>query len=78
MGESEEIKATLSDLKIELWLRKRNSDKIVWETKSGDKLSIREMSDTHLVNAIRCLEDVYDRLDLMDCIAEIEDAGDRI
>lgn len=48
--------ATYSDLKLELWLRQRNADNILWETKNGDKLSIRKMSDAHLVNAIKCLE----------------------
>ena len=48
--------ATYSDLELELWLRQRNTDNILWETKNGDKISIRKMSDTHLVNAIKFLE----------------------
>ena len=48
--------ATYSDLKLELWLRQREADNILWETKSGDKLSIRKMSDSHLINAIKFLE----------------------
>jgi len=48
--------ATYSDLKLELWLRQRNADNILWETKNGDKISIRKMGDTHLINAINYLE----------------------
>ena len=48
--------ATYSDLELEFWLRQRNTDNILWETKNGDKISIRKMSDTHLVNAIKFLE----------------------
>lgn len=48
--------ATYSDLKLELWLRQREADNILWETKNGDKLSIRKMSDSHLTNAINFLE----------------------
>ena len=48
--------ATYSDLKLEFWLRQREADNILWKTKNGDKLSIRKMSDAHLINAINCLE----------------------
>ena len=48
--------ATYSDLKLELWLRQREADNILWETKNDDKLSIRKMSDSHLINTIRFLE----------------------
>ena len=50
------MKATLKDLSLELWFRQRNADNILWETKNGDKLSIRQMSDEHLVNAINMIE----------------------
>lgn len=48
--------ATLNDLKKELWLRERESDNIIWTTKNGDKISIRRMSNSHLINAVAVLE----------------------
>ena len=49
------MNATLEDLLIEQWLRRRNTGELKWETKNGDKLSIKNMSDAHLANAIKCL-----------------------
>jgi len=63
--------ATYSDLKLELWLRQREADNILWETKNGDKLSIRKMSTSHLVNAINYLERLSDKIDEME--AEIDE-----
>lgn len=51
-------KANLSDLELELWLRNRNSDSIYWETKNGDKIPIKEMSNNHLVNIINILNNL--------------------
>ena len=48
--------ATLQDLKLELWLRQRNADNILWETKYGYKIPIRKMSDAHLSNTINLLK----------------------
>lgn len=47
--------ATLQDLEMEMWLRKRNSGQIIWTTKSGEEIPINQMSDTHLYNAINML-----------------------
>ncbi len=44
--------ATLSDLLLEKWFRDRESEKIVWETKNGDKIRIKRISDSHLINII--------------------------
>lgn len=47
--------ATLEDLERELWLRVRESGELVWITKDGNVIPIKEMSNTHLWNAIKML-----------------------
>ena len=48
-------KATLQDLKLELWLRNRSTGTIYWTTKDGRDILINEMSNNHLVNTIKML-----------------------
>lgn len=48
--------ARIDDLKMELWLRLRNSGKIIWVTQTGDKLALKDMGDSHLVNTIKMLQ----------------------
>ena len=45
--------ADIEDLEQELWLRKRNSGELVWKTKTGDLIPIKDMTDRHLENAIK-------------------------
>ena len=66
------MNADINDLKLELWLRRRNSGELVWVTKAGTKIPIKEMSTSHVINAINMLEwqseleDVYlDNLDII-------------
>ena len=47
--------ADIDDLKLEQWIRQRNSGQIMWKTKDGREISIKDMSDTHLVNTIRLM-----------------------
>ena len=46
--------ATLEDLEKELWLRKR--EKMMWTTKDGKLIPLKEMSTRHILNAINYLE----------------------
>lgn len=66
------MNADINDLKLELWLRRRNSGELVWTTKANTKIPIKEMSTSHVINAINMLEwqseleDVYlDNLDII-------------
>lgn len=51
----QKVLATLEDLERELWLRVRESGKLVWTTKEGNVIPIKEMSNVHLWNAIKML-----------------------
>lgn len=46
------MKATIEDLKRERWLRARNSGELVWTTKEGKEIPIKDMSDSHIDNVI--------------------------
>lgn len=48
-------KATIKDLELELWLRQRSSSSIIWTTKDGKNISIKDMDNNHLVNALKML-----------------------
>lgn len=49
-------KASYTDLQLELWLRRREQGEIVWITKEGKVLPIKDMTNPHLVNTMRMLE----------------------
>ena len=56
--EQEIRKATRTDLVKELWLRERNSGALVWVTASGEKVPVKDMTDSHLKNAIRKMSEI--------------------
>ena len=56
-------KATIQDLKLELWLRQRNSGSIYWKIRSDKEISIKDIPNAHLVNIINMLhkeEDLFE------------------
>jgi hypothetical protein len=52
------IKAGINDLQLELWLRHRNNNSIVWTTKQGENIPINQMTDEHLINTINLMEKI--------------------
>ena len=46
------MKATIEDLKKELWFRLRENKCIVWITKDGREIPINELTNTQLYNII--------------------------
>lgn len=50
--------ATLEELKIELFLRRRNN--LSWTTRNGNIIPISKLTDRHLENIIRHLEQFED------------------
>lgn len=73
------MKADLEDLKMELWLRLRNNSEIKWETKDKKQIPIKDMTTSHLINAIALLEK-KSVMEMEDAYfdADLENAGDRI
>ena len=55
--------ADLEDLLLEKWLRARENGELKWKTKNGDEISIKNMSDYHLENAINMLERNVDMME---------------
>ena len=71
--------ADKEDLIFERWLRQRNSGELVWKTKTGGLIPIKDMTDGHLANTITLLERTEEMRDAYyDWSGAHEDAGDRI
>lgn len=60
------VKATLSDLRLELWLRKRDS--LYWETRDGKQIPLKQMSTEHIINALNYFNRVQEQKEIMDII----------
>lgn len=71
---NEHIKATLYDLEMELYMRDR--DKIVWKTKDGREIPIKDMEYSHLVNTINYIKKT-DALSELKCEFDAMDYGDQ-
>lgn len=59
-----EIKAEYNDLILERWLRARQNGQIVWVTKSGEKIPINKMTNSHLENAITYIDNSNETIDI--------------
>ena len=72
--------ADIHDLIKELWLRKRNNGEIVWKTKEGKQIPIKDMTTSHIINAINYFSQKEEEKELLEEIAadyEAENFGDR-
>ena len=50
------MRASIDDLKRERWLRARNSGALVWVTRQGQEIPIKDMTDEHIEAALACYE----------------------
>jgi len=68
--------ATEEDLRLEYWLRKRNSGRLMWRTKNGDEIPIKDLSDKHLVNILDMFDAKYeiDKYQYNELLADLDDA----
>lgn len=45
-------RADITDILQERWLRRRDSGELVWKTKGGIEIPIKDLSDDHIENII--------------------------
>ena len=53
--------AEISDLLNEKWLRMRNDGLLVWKTKDGKIIPLKDLDDSHLDNIINMLSEQSDK-----------------
>ena len=54
--------ANIDELRLEEFLRSRNSGKLVWKTKEGKIIPLKELSDEHLTNILNVYSRNKDRI----------------
>jgi hypothetical protein len=57
------VEATLEHLELELWLRQRERKEIIWITKQGDQIPINDMTNNHIINAIKYITKQDEKLE---------------
>lgn len=71
----EEI-ASMEDLLLELFLRKRESGSLIWKTKEGKIIPIKDLSDNHLISVIRMIdrknEQMWNNLEALGSIGDAD------
>lgn len=73
------MKAAFKDVFTEYWLRKRNNGTLVWTTKEGKNIPIKDLSDDHLVNILNMfLRAQAEQEEQEEIMSHLEDYDDSI